>query len=183
MNNEVYNRVAAWNSKRYDRVYNLDLTVALLKEEFSEWLEAVEPVDQLDALCDVIYVAFGALWKLNLSDNRMQQVMHTGITDMQSFVDSTLYDPAVYIAAAITQLEIGGQNDVLVHIIALAATQTYHMGLSNGQLIDALLIVCDSNDSKSVKKTASDIKANDGDKGQSFIPPEPRLQALLDSVE
>ena len=38
------------------------------------------------------------------------------------------------------------------------------------------------NDSKSIKKTASDVKANDGDKGAYFVAPEPRLTALLESL-
>ena len=45
---------------------------------------------------------------------------------------------------------------------------------------EALNIVCDANDLKPAKKTASGIKAP-LDKGAAFVSPEPRLQALLEA--
>jgi hypothetical protein len=56
-----------------------------------------------------------------------------------------------------------------------------YMGLTQLQCEYAMNIVCDSNDTKPAKKTASDVKAN-VDKGNRFVAPEPRLQKLLDSI-
>ena len=68
-------------------------------------------------------------------------------------------------------------------MITLGMTQMNAMGLSNLESLEALLVVCDSNDSKSIKKTAAHLKANDGDKGADFVAPEPRLKTILAKVE
>ena len=118
-NNTIIQRVVDWNSARYPQVYNHQLQVSLLTEEVQELAEAQEsPVDTLDALCDITYVAIGAMWKL---------------------------------------------------------------GLSPDQIAEALHIVCDSNDSKSLPAHKVDpaVKANKS-KGDSFVPPEPALKALLE---
>ena len=69
--------------------------------------------------------------------------------------------------------------DALVDIAYVAIGAMWKMGLSPGGIHDALLAVCDSNDSKTTVKTASYIKANI-DKGKDFVPPEVRLQEILD---
>lgn len=182
MSNEIYNRVAHWNSQRYDRVHDRELTVALLAEEFEEWAAAPTAVDALDGLCDIIYVAYGALWKMNMTDNQMQVAMHDGLMGVQCFIDDYPLPPGYLVGSALLAFQKTGEAFILSHIITAAFCQMYYMGLSNAQAIEALQIVCDSNDSKSVKKTAPDVKANDGDKGDGFIRPEPRLRALLDRV-
>jgi len=183
MSSQVYNRVANWNSQRYDRVYDHNLTLSLLKEEFQEWSDSCTAVDALDGLCDIIYVAYGALWKLNLSDNAMQIVMHEGIISVQQYADNYSIPPGYGVASTLLCYAKTEEYQLLSEIIALAFCQMYYMGLNGDDAIEALNIVCDSNDSKSVKKTTADKKANDGDKGADFIAPEPRLQALLDRVQ
>lgn len=69
--------------------------------------------------------------------------------------------------------------DALIDIVYIAIGAMWKMGLSTGQIFDAIHIVCDSNDSKSVAKTSAHIKANI-DKGPNFVKPESRLQELLD---
>lgn len=71
--------------------------------------------------------------------------------------------------------------DALVDIIYVATGALWKLGLNAEQIERALMIVCDSNDSKSVAKTDPHIKANT-DKGSSFIPPENRLQLILDEA-
>jgi len=114
----VVRRIVNWNFARYEQIMNVALTNELLKEEVREFNEATTPVDTLDALADIVYVAIGAMWK---------------------------------------------------------------MGLSPGQIHDSLLAVCDANDTKSVSKTHHAVKAN-VDKGASFVPPEARLQEILDEL-
>ena len=72
------------------------------------------------------------------------------------------------------------QLDALIDIIYIAIGGMWKMGLNAEQIEAAIHVVCDSNDSKSAKKTPSHIKANI-DKGAEFIPPEPRLQEILDA--
>lgn len=68
--------------------------------------------------------------------------------------------------------------DALVDMVYIAIGGMWKMGLSTEQVRKAIIIVCDSNDTKAVKKTASHIKAN-VDKGPDYVRPEARLQELL----
>lgn len=181
--NEIYNRVANWNNQRYDRQYNHALTLSLLTEEFGEWYDSATDVDRVDAMCDVVYVAFGALWKLKLSDNAMSQVMNQCLQDAFIILDNSVIEPVHFIAAELASMHKESSFEGLARIIGFGLGQLYHMGFSPAEAVEALQIVCDSNDSKSVKKTDSSVKANAGDKGAGFIAPEPRLQNLLDHVQ
>jgi len=110
-------RIINWNTVRYpDKGMVVALTHALLKEEVQEFQEATTPVDTLDALVDIVYVAVGAMHKMGLDELGIYQAIHA---------------------------------------------------------------VCDANDSKSVVKTKAHVKAN-VDKGADFVPPEARLQEILD---
>ena len=84
-----------------------------------------------------------------------------------------------YGVAYVDNVEVD-QLDALVDIIYIAIGGMWKMGLSAEQIEAAIHVVCDSNDSKPAKKTASHIKANI-DKGAKFIPSEPRLQEILDA--
>ena len=71
----------------------------------------------------------------------------------------------------------------MCNIIQANLAQMMYLGLSYAQCIEALQIVCGANESKSIKRVASDVKANDGDKGPYFMSPEPKLQLLLERRE
>jgi len=71
--------------------------------------------------------------------------------------------------------------DALIDIVYVAIGAMWKLGLSAGEITKAIHIVCDSNDSKVVVQTAPHIKANIA-KGPEFIPPEPRLQEILDGL-
>ena len=159
--NNVFNRVAHWNGLRYPRIYNHSLTLDLLREEHQEFLDATEPVDKLDALCDIIYVACGALWKL-----KVDRLCLLSLAKPNNWIDS---------------IETDSDIILLKGLILSTAGRMIDMGLSVEQCNIALNIVCDSNDSKSVRMTAPGVKANI-DKGTGFVAPEPRLKELLEQV-
>jgi len=71
--------------------------------------------------------------------------------------------------------------DALVDIIYVATGAMVKMGLSELQIYKAIHAVCDANDSKTVVKTKAHVKAN-VDKGVDFMPPETRLQEILDEL-
>jgi hypothetical protein len=77
---------------------------------------------------------------------------------------------------AITEVD---QLDALIDIIYISIGGMWKMGLTKNQIVTAINIVCDSNDTKSISKTASNVKANIN-KGVNYQPPEPQLEALLD---
>jgi predicted HAD superfamily Cof-like phosphohydrolase len=51
----------AFNVKPKSLIHNLELRVKLLWEEFNELKDAKDPVEQLDALTDMLYIASGTL--------------------------------------------------------------------------------------------------------------------------
>lgn len=182
----VYKRVSEWNARRYDRVYNKDLAISLLTEELNEYYDAKKLVDRLDALCDTVYVAMGILWKLDLDVETITAAEKEAYEQVTNMLVGHDVEPVYLAAAVLMQYKCESDYPVTLAahtLITLCMTQMSFMGLKTAEILEALLIVCDSNDSKSVKKTASDVKANGNDKGAFFIAPEPRLQAILDRVE
>lgn len=188
MNNliSIAQRVAVWNSRRYDQLYNHELALRLLREEYTEWLEADQPVDKLDALCDVIFVAFGAAWKADLNIEALDKGMEQSIDVMLNLVDNLEVNPIYLVATLLDVMEHDNETPLessLTKIITCCLTQGMGMGLTPMQMLAAVEVVCDSNDSKSIKgKVAANVKANDKDKGAYFVPPEPRLQLILDKA-
>lgn len=180
--NEVIQRICAWNAARYEQQYDHALTIALLREEYKEWLMAKTPVDQLDGLCDLVYVAFGAIWKANIDLEAMRDAEQQSAQVVENQLNCNELWPAQYISTYLDVMEYDNDYPLVMSlhlIITSALTQMAGMGLSTDQCVEALLIVCDANDSKSIKKTASNVKAN-LDKGPYFKAPEPRLTALLE---
>jgi len=176
---QVFKRVAGWNAARYDQEFNLDLTVKLLTEELQEYFEADTPVDELDALCDLTYLAMGGLWKMGeeldadkaiLALKAIEAVMEYGV----------VLHPMSLLACVIAEAEANPKH-AMYKILGAAQLVMLSMGMNQTQCEGAMHIVCDSNDTKPAKKTASDVKAN-VDKGSTFVAPEPRLQKLLDSL-
>jgi hypothetical protein len=180
----VLQRVGAWNAARYEQEHSLPLTVSLLREEQQEFLTAKTPVDKLDALCDLVYVAIGALWKLNVQSTDLNSVQAQAVQVVANQVEHNELWPAMYNSTYIDVLEFDHDYPMAMSlqlIITSSLTQMTGMGLDPEQCTQAMLIVCDANDSKSIKKTNADVKAN-VDKGPYFVAPEPRLQALLEEA-
>lgn len=180
MNN--YLRVANWNAKRYDQVYNAQLSYDLLREELLEWYEAKTPVDKLDAVLDIKFVALGIVWKADLK-NEVFELIHKLLED-KLYVD---FDNPVTLISTVADRMFYMNDDALAwnlaQIIYITHLQLFSEGFDLDEIFAAFDVVCDSNDSKSITKTASDVKANAGNKGPLFICPEPRLQLILDKVE
>ena len=178
MINTIYPRVAAWNSARYDRELNIGLAVALLTEEFEEWVTAKDEVAELDALCDLIYVALGVAWKVDDELEMTHRAYEAAIPLVDLFETIGTPDIAVHIASAVVCCRRYSPLMGAMPVVLLSLAQMLSMGLTYDQCIEAMLIVCDANDSKSLSKTASSEKANK-DKGADFVSPEPKLKELL----
>lgn len=175
----VFKRVAAWNAARYDQEYNHELTIKLLKEELTEYIEAGTPVDELDAFCDLTYLAMGGLWKMDVElDAR------TAIHALEA-VEATMHNGIVFHPMSLLGIVLSEAHfdplAALYKTLGITQYMMLKMGFNQSQCEAAMNIVCDSNDTKPAKKTASDVKANI-DKGSTFVAPEPRLQKLLDSI-
>ena len=182
----IYNRVAAWNSKRYNRDYNKELTISLLREEYEEWLNASNDVEKLDALCDITYVALGAIWKLNPSEQEHNLAEVYSHDLVKNLLDINEFWPAYFTATLLDTYEYSNSDypaiNALTHIKSLVMMQALSMGLSFDDWCAALLAVCDSNDSKSAVITASHIKANDKNKGMLYFSPTAQLTKILEKT-
>lgn len=155
----IFNRVAEWNGERYPREYNHELTIALLDEELQELDDATTAVDKLDALCDIVYVAYGALWKLEV--NNLTLGRHKTLAFYIEGLKTGVYEQ-----------ELTAIANAAIEMMAAK------LNLRESRILKALCIVCDSNDSKTVDKAEPHIKASKN-KGEGFIAPEPRLKRLL----
>ena len=183
---QIFKRVADWNSKRYDRKYDHNLSVNLLKEELEEYFDANTLVDQLDALCDMTYVAMGILWKINVENDTLEYNAEESHAQVARLLTTNTLEPIYLVTSVLAQYEHDNDYPTALAaqmIITLCMTQMSAIGLEPVESLEALLVVCDSNDSKSIKKTAAHLKANDGDKGVYFVPPEPKLLQIITRAE
>jgi len=186
----VIQRVAKWNAARYEQVMDIKLAESLLREELSEWHAAymdaqsevlTAEVEMLDALADITYVAFGIAWK---ADCELEEAWERNFAETINAVSSWPQQrPAFFIAGLIDSFvqdfEIG-VADGLVQIVAVCfAEAMYTLRLTQDQFKAALLAVCDSNDTKSIHKVASDVKANAGNKGPYYVSPTAALEKIL----
>lgn len=170
--NKIIARPIAWNKLRYKQIYNHELSSELLFEEFEEWKAAETEVDKLDALVDMYFVSIGVLWKMNYpTEQYLQDYSH--VTYNKTIID--------VLVSFMSYLTMSTRASAITHLIYNLLFEMQNMGLTKKQVRQAILIVCDSNDSKIVEKTPSYVKANIV-KGASFISPEPRLQLLLQEV-
>lgn len=179
-------RVAEWNSKRYDQVYDRNLALALVKEELQEYYDATNDTDRLDALGDIAFVCAGVLWKLQPFVGDYDTLFRTGW-------ETTLDVLAVFPLRSITLVEAyvkhatldNPEDAVMVYagILVTAMFQLQELGLTIGQAERVVLAICDSNDTKSIPRKVVDpaIKANI-DKGPYFVPPTVALDRILAEV-
>lgn len=179
---QIFKRVAHWNSMRYDQEYNHDLAVNLLFEELIEFYDSAESeVGQLDALCDIIYVAMGVVWKCDPPDFNIE--VDAGINVSSALLTIGVFAPIFHVSSVFAAYQHDSETPIcpaMWAIVSLCIAQMRAMGLNEEQCIAALSIVCDSNDTKKIEKVSADIKANK-DKGEYFVSPEPRLAKLLEA--
>ena len=185
-----FQRVADWNSKRYAQELSLQLQFSLHREEFLETQNAANEVERLDGHIDQVFVALGGIWKLGLERDDACIALDAAQTYWEIMCIDDSYDMTMErLASHIAILEYALTSPIttpaLVMTFASISALNYialgKYGYENAETISAAGIVCDSNDTKAIKKTASDVKANI-DKGALFIAPEPRLQVIVNAM-
>ncbi len=186
----LYSRVADWNARRYEQELSLPLQLSLQREELQETLDATTDVDRLDGHLDQQFVALGGLWKLGCSEEQAVSALEVcdnywSIVTAQDTYDDVMARLESHMQMLEAAIEYGATESslaaVFAGIAALNAMAMHLLGYEQADRFAAAQIVCDSNDSKAVKKTASDVKANI-DKGALFIDPTPRLQVIVDAM-
>ena len=183
----IFERVAKWNEARYPRIYNHELSISLLQEELTEYFEAKSSVDQLDALCDLVFVSMGILWKTNVSMKMLDLDSARSNSQALALLTGHDFEPIHLVAAILIRHKYIPDNYsvslAVQTVVTFCMTQMALIGLDTTESLDALLVVCECNDSKSVEKVESHIKANGKDKGKNFVSPEYALSIILTSME
>lgn len=182
----IVQRCIAWNAARYDQVYDFTLAGKLLTEETMEMFRAEDPIEKLDAIGDIVFVAIGVFWKLGLKTEQIEDLfcvqdeylktldleqVYVSCNNIQSFIFDVLPEDldGAYPGAALATY-----CSFLVALGALGG-----MGMQDC-FYDVVMAICDSNDTKEVKgKTDPSIKANVV-KGEGFVPPTKRLEEIYE---
>lgn len=184
----IVERVVDWNIARFDREFNYPLEHSMLTEEMDELYRAKTAVDKLDAVGDILFVAIGTLWKLGFEVGAIESIFYKEDADLTTMDLPHLVgfgnECKVF---ALDNLSGSGEPASWTGFsLAIDASFMVAIGSLRGlgyqeYLYDIVEAICDSNDTKVVKKTASDTKANI-DKGQTFVPPTNRLKFIVDKA-
>lgn len=172
----LYERVSNWNAARYERVYNHELAASLINEELNEYYDQ-DPVAQLDALCDITFVAMGITWKLDWEHNE-QDI--TDAVELAHRLGNAGLEPIYALHALVAAWEEGEVEVLIFTMAAVSICQQQAegaLGYTADEFERALHAVCDSNDTKTITKTAADTKANI-DKGSFYVPPTVALTKI-----
>lgn len=179
----IVERTILWNQQRYGQVFDPDLAFSLLLEETEELFQATDPVERLDAIGDIIFVAIGALWKVGIEPSSIESIFnaeHMETMDMQQ-----AYTWTQYIALGLCESypQLGSQPgaaqvvDLSLYCAFVVALGTLRaMGMQD-KFYSLVHIICDSNHTKTIVKTDPTTKANI-DKGAEFVPPTEALTKL-----
>lgn len=182
----IVQKCIAWNAARYDQAYDWELAGKLLTEETMELFRAEDPIDKLDAIGDIVFVAIGVFWKLGLREEQIEDIfavhdqylktidlegIHVNCNNVQAYIFDCISEDldGAYPGAALATY--------CSFMVALGALGG--MGMQ-GSFYDVVMAICDSNDTKEVKgKTDPSVKANVV-KGEGFVPPTARLEEIYE---
>lgn len=180
----IVTKCVAWNETRYDQILNIQLGLNLLVEETTELFEANNPIDVLDALGDITFVAIGVLWKAGVPVEAIENLL--GITESGTYLNKLGVQSWYMAHLGVLQIALASADDEELDASFLALNAIYGIVIprlmQSGMIADFYNIVdaiCESNNTKVIKgKTDPSVKANI-DKGATFVPPTAALQAIL----
>lgn len=181
MTEPITERVINWNKARYDQVFDYDLAMRLLLEETQELYSAETVVDKLDAIGDIVFVAIGVLWKLGFSRQMIYDIFYVHDMTKMTMAEAHLWSMNVQsISMDIIDHDVPAAWPGLV--LALYSVFNTCIGASIGLntqniFYDVVHAICDSNDTKDVKRVEPGVKANVV-KGHEYVPPTEALFIL-----
>lgn len=173
-------RASKWNELRYEQKFDLNLTATMIKEEVQEYKDAKDLVEQVDALCDICFIAAGALWKLNAKfDNETFNSFYSfylladiDYTDtLANIFDVMANYLGYYVYACSLHQILASSFDMLAYKMA-----------SQENAIEALFCIADSNDTKAVTKIATNAKYSEEGKGSEYVAPTAALTQLIAGI-
>ncbi len=173
-------RAAKWNELRYEQKFDINLTAKLVKEELQEYVDAKDLVEQVDALCDICFIAAGALWKLNAkydpeTFSSVYNLYLLADIDIAVNISNIFYTafnyPGHYIYACTLHQIMAASFDMLAYKMA-----------SQENAIEALFCVANSNDTKSAKIIPINAKYSEEGKGNEYVSPTAALTQLIAGI-
>ena len=178
----VIEKCVKWNNARYNQEFSYDLSVHLLSEEIAELSIASNPIEILDAVGDITFVAIGVLWKLGFSENEIGNIFSVLNSDNIRRTPELMggYAEIDFIKNNTNSKERLKAFWLAVHgVSTIASNYLFAMNLEPF-LFEITDIICDSNNTKSLSgdKTLANVKANIN-KGVSYIPPTENLRIFL----
>lgn len=173
-------RASRWNADRYEQKFDLDLTINLVQEELKEYLSATDLVEQADALCDICFIASGALWKLKLEfDERTFDSFY----NFYLLADFTIEEAIANVLHVARNYPGLYQHACTLHqLIAISFDLLSYKLASKEEALKALFIIADSNDTKSSKIIPINAKYSEEGKGLEYIPPTAALTQLIAGI-
>lgn len=172
---ELIERICKWNSLRFEQEYNHELNVKLLLEECGELSEATSVSDKVevcDALGDIFYVAVGAMWKAAIPNTNIYEYV-------SSYTASDCVPIDWQLAVIVSLLADGNQfMSNWAKVISYTLKLLTQVTESEDNALAVLTAIVISNDTKEVKKTASNVKANLV-KGNNYKPPTETIKQIL----
>ena len=183
----VFAHAARWNNARYPRAYNALLSYELIIEELQEFYEAQSFVDHIDACCDLVFVALGMTWKLDLSEQEMNDSIAGALKLVAEFSQTNEAEPMVQLLNTMEKLHGPIEDsllalDIAQLVIVVSVQQMYSMGFDHKEAYKALIAVCESNNTKAIVKIEPGAKYSPEGKGACYAPPTERLQKIIDGV-
>lgn len=171
---------SVWNALRYEQEFDLDLSIEMLKEELEEYLKATVLVEQVDALCDICFIAAGALWKLRAKYNN---------ETFNSFYNFYMLADIDYMDATNNQIQVMRNypgyytTACCLHQILAATFDLLSYKLSSQEAaLDALFCIVESNNTKSVKNIPTGAKYSSEGKGSEYVSPTAALIKLIAGI-
>jgi len=173
---DIYNKVAKWNELRFKREYNEVDRFNLLLEEYAEWASSEDQVNDAKELLDIIIVALGGIWALDVDGGDEEH--EAALEYVNHVIDQQVLMPGFTISALLQQSITVEMNPLLLMhcIIGLSLAQLQMCGLADSDAMKALNIVCNSNASKEID---GNLKPG---KGANFVPAEPKLRQLMEKI-
>lgn len=168
-----------WNKLRYPQVFDLALTLTLLKEELNEYYAAEVAIEGIDAAIDLAFVAAGAIWKSGYplceeslksiitfnEELHMQMAFHDSI---EGSIRNMLVMRGSYIAVGNLYQIIGA---CYVHVCAILNSEALAK-----KAFEAIVV---SNNTKTAQVIAIGEKYSSEGKGQSYVPPTETLKLII----
>ena len=176
--NNIAQKCIEWNAQRFERKYDYAINAKLLIEETSELFDAPDHVEMMDAVGDIAFVAMGLFWKIGFSVEHVHAIMteldmrtanmaqcHQWTIQVEEWVFEHI-DPSI--PAVHPGLSLATH---CLFITALGVLRGAGLQHEFYNIVDA---ICDSNNTKAIKKTSHTEKANIN-KGDTYVPPTKRL--------